>query len=142
MDVHPEMFFPTVFQRTKLNHPEIAVSSTQGFSFVQFSLLTGHVVVVPPQILHFDFGDQPINTGDAVFLTCSVNKGDLPVHIEWYLNEKSAENLAGIAISNTNKRSSQLSIDSVSEEHVGGYTCTAENVAGSATYSTALDVNG
>lgn len=42
----------------------------------------------------------------------------------------------------TNKRITQLSIDSVTAEHAGQYTCFAENQAGASEYSTYLHVNG
>lgn len=95
-----------------------------------------------PQIVPFDFGEDQINAGDIVSLTCSVNKGDLPMKISWYFNDKLVQNNFGITVGQVNKRLSTLSIESVQAEHAGTYTCTVENLAGSANYSTYLHVNG
>lgn len=75
-------------------------------------------------------------------LTCTVHKGDLPIQISWFLNNQSAETLQGISIMRTNKRISQLSIDSVQAEHSGEFTCQARNKAGITKYSANLHVNG
>lgn len=75
-------------------------------------------------------------------LTCTVHKGDLPIEISWFLNNQSAETLQGVNIMRTNKRISQLSIDSVQAEHSGEFTCQARNKAGFTKYSANLHVNG
>lgn len=75
-------------------------------------------------------------------LTCTVNKGDFPIEISWFLNNVSTSTIQGITTLRTNKRISQLSIDSVQAEHAGEFTCVAKNRAGMATYSTILHVNG
>lgn len=105
------------------------------FSFT--SLLTA-----PPQILPFDFGESSVNSGDMISATCTVNKGDFPINIEWTLNSKPLEVYSGIKTIRSNKRISILSIDAVSEENSGQYTCNASNVAGNVSYSTDLFVNG
>ncbi|XP_063932407.1 cell adhesion molecule Dscam1 isoform X12 [Zophobas morio] len=98
-------------------------------------------VMVPPQIVHFDFGDEPVNSGDLVSVMCTVNKGDSPVEIKWFLNNASASTIHGVNVLRTNKRISQLSIDSVQADHSGEYTCSAKNPAGTVTYSAILHVN-
>mgnify|MGYP005983757317 CR=1 FL=1 len=75
-------------------------------------------------------------------LTCSVNKGDLPLKIFWRFNNKSVENEFGVVVSMVNKRLSTLSIDSVQADNSGEYKCVAKNSAGSTTYSAQLNVNG
>ncbi|CAH1375628.1 unnamed protein product [Tenebrio molitor] len=68
---------------------------------------------------------------------CLVMKGDLPIKIHWKINE-----FDGITAMNTNKRASQLTIESVQDYHRGEYKCVAENRAGIAEFATFLNVNG
>lgn len=95
-----------------------------------------------PQIVHFDFSDEEINSMDMVSASCTVNKGDLPVDIYWTRNGYKIFSNDGISISRTNKRMSVLSIESVRDRHSGEYTCVAENLAGVAKHSAVLSVNG
>lgn len=67
--------------------------------------------------------------------------GDLPIDISWYHNNKSIAEGNGVAIMK-NKKASMLSIDSVSSESAGEYTCVAKNRAGFSSHSAVLDVNG
>jgi Down syndrome cell adhesion protein 1 len=99
-------------------------------------------VMVPPQIIPFDFTDDPVNSEDMSSLTCTVSKGDFPIAIVWTLNNRSVDTVQGISVMRTNKRISQLSIDSVQAEHAGEFTCSAKNPAGTAAYSAILHVNG
>ncbi|XP_025834469.1 Down syndrome cell adhesion molecule-like protein Dscam2 isoform X32 [Agrilus planipennis] len=98
-------------------------------------------VMVQPQILPFDFGEDPINADDMVSVSCTVNKGDFPMNVTWMLNSQPVEMYQGVNIMKTNKRISQLSIDSVQYEHSGLYTCIASNLAGTSTHSAYLRVN-
>lgn len=75
-------------------------------------------------------------------VTCTVGKGDFPIDIYWTLNNRTIDKYNGISVMRTNKRISQLSIDSVQEEHSGEYVCHAKNKAGIATHSAHLHVNG
>ncbi|XP_044595859.1 Down syndrome cell adhesion molecule-like protein Dscam2 isoform X16 [Cotesia glomerata] len=98
-------------------------------------------VMVAPQIVPFVMGDEPANWGDAVTATCTVFKGDFPIDIEWFLNDKKiTHDHPGVTISTT-KRVSLLTIDAVSASHAGEYTCSASNTAGGTSYSAALTVN-
>jgi hypothetical protein len=97
---------------------------------------------VPPQIHPFDFGDDTINSGDVIIAICAVTKGDFPIKIRWTLNNQPLENFGGITTMNTNKRASQLTIESVQAHHAGEFKCIAENKAGFAEFSTYLNVNG
>lgn len=90
----------------------------------------------------FDFGEDPINSDELTSLTCSVNKGDLPLEIFWTHNNKTVSENEGITVMQMNKKISTLSIDSVNAEHAGTYTCVAKNSAGSASHSAELKVNG
>jgi hypothetical protein len=99
-------------------------------------------IPVAPQILPFDFGEESVNSGDLASLQCSVYKGDLPITITWLHNNKSTGYNDGILISKAGKKVSSLTIDSVQAEHVGTYTCIAENKAGRSSFSAYLRVNG
>lgn len=71
-----------------------------------------------------------------------VATGDLPLDIEWRLNEKNVVNYPEVSVSKAGKRSSMLTIESVSYLNAGNYTCQATNSAGESVYTTELLVNG
>lgn len=75
-------------------------------------------------------------------MTCTVHKGDIPLQISWTHNSHNITPSAGVAVSRTSRRNSQLSIDSVQASHAGEYTCQAKNKAGTAAFSAVLNVNG
>lgn len=99
-------------------------------------------VLVAPTILPFEFGNEKFNSGDTISIACSVIKGDLPVNITWLLNNKTVENYDGIVVNQVNKKLSTLSIEYVTADHVGKYTCKTSNRAGVDSYSAHLRVNG
>lgn len=99
-------------------------------------------LLVPPQILPFDFGDEPINSGEVASVTCSIHKGDLPIQIRWFRNNRTLDDsVEGVTILR-GKKLSALSLDSVSSESAGEYTCVAKNRAGITSHSATLNVNG
>ncbi|EFN60720.1 Down syndrome cell adhesion molecule-like protein 1 [Camponotus floridanus] len=99
-------------------------------------------VNVAPQIFPFTFGDEPVNSGEAISATCSILKGDFPMDIAWAFNGEpiSAESADQFSITK-GKRLSVLSIDAVAARHAGEYTCTASNKAGASSHTAALAVN-
>lgn len=103
-------------------------------------LLSFHTV--PPQLVPFTFGDEASNSGDSQAIQCMAMKGDLPIEISWWLNEKPIEVASGISISKVSPRLSSLSIDSISDKHRGDFKCVARNKGGHAEYATELKVNG
>lgn len=98
--------------------------------------------LVAPQISPFNFGDDTLNAGDTVSVTCTVNKGDLPLTINWNFNGKEIASKDGITINRNGKRISVLSIDSVQAVNKGNYTCVAQNVAGTVDHTAFLFING
>ncbi|XP_044595769.1 Down syndrome cell adhesion molecule-like protein Dscam2 isoform X1 [Cotesia glomerata] len=100
-------------------------------------------VMVSPQIAPFSIGDEPANWGEQVSAMCSVLKGDQPVEIRWSLNGQliTRQNHPDIMISKTGKKISLLSIDAVTAQHAGEYSCEASNQAGSTSRSAVLSVN-
>lgn len=98
--------------------------------------------LVPLQILHFDFGEEAVNSGDMATTNCAVTKGDFPIEIVWLFNGKPIDSSLGITVGYMNKRISTISIESVSAENAGEYTCIAKNPAGVTSYSAKLNING
>ncbi|CAF4862530.1 unnamed protein product [Pieris macdunnoughi] len=139
---------------TKIGHKSSSLS-IDAVSFIHTGVYTcfasnqaGHanistdlVVNVAPQVTPFDFGEEILNAGDTVSLTCTVGKGDLPLKIHWQLNDEILNSGNGIFINRNGKRISVLSIENVQHEHIGNYTCIAENEAGSSSHSALLNVN-
>lgn len=99
------------------------------------------LILVAPQILHFDFGDAPINEDETVSVQCTISKGDNPLNISWMINNKKIQSYPGIVINNM-KRVSLLTIESVRASHAGNFSCVASNSAGSSIYSAELNING
>lgn len=98
---------------------------------------------VPPQIVPFSFGDEPVNTGESAGIQCMIQKGDVPINIKWTLNSRPLiNNEEGITILKLSAKTSVLNIPSVAEYHRGVFKCIAENKAGSAFYASELNVNG
>lgn len=91
----------------------------------------------------FVIGEGPANWGETITGTCTVLKGDHPIQIEWAFNgEPISRDHPDITIVSTSKRVSLLTIDAVTAQHAGEYTCTASNVAGGTSYSASVAVNG
>lgn len=98
--------------------------------------------LVGPQITLFDFGEFPVHTGQSVQVQCFVAEGDLPITIEWFLNHTPLKNYPEVSTISVGKRSSILSIDSVSYDLAGNYTCFAKNKAAETSFTAELQVNG
>lgn len=89
----------------------------------------------------FSFEDNPVHEGDYVQVNCLVAGGDLPIDIKWMLNDVDVQKMNGITSSN-GKRSSMLTIESVTYSEAGNYTCVAKNRAGESAHLAELLVNG
>lgn len=100
------------------------------------------LLTVLPKLLPFSFGDEPASLGESTTVQCSISLGDLPVKFSWLLNNKTARNIDGVNIVQLGKKTSVLSIDSLTEIHAGTYTCLATNKAGAASHHAQLVVNG
>lgn len=98
--------------------------------------------LVPPRITPFYFEDNPLHSGEYAQVNCLVGTGDLPLNIGWRLNGKNLKNYPEVSISKGGKRSSMLTIESVSYLTAGNYTCQASNSAGESVHTTELLVNG
>ncbi|XP_043064001.1 Down syndrome cell adhesion molecule-like protein Dscam2 isoform X5 [Drosophila ficusphila] len=104
-------------------------------------------VMVPPQVVPFDFGEETINMNDMVSATCTVNKGDTPLELYWTTAPDPTTGVGrlmsndGILITKTTQRISMLSIESVHARHRANYTCVARNAAGVIYHTAELRVN-
>ncbi|XP_029035650.1 Down syndrome cell adhesion molecule-like protein Dscam2 isoform X41 [Osmia bicornis bicornis] len=99
-------------------------------------------VMVAPQIFPFSFGDEPVNSGEAISATCSILKGDFPMDISWAFNSVPIDSKSTDQYTVTkSKRLSVLAIDAVAARHAGEYTCTASNKAGASSHTATLAVN-
>jgi hypothetical protein len=97
--------------------------------------------IVLPHIIPFAL-DEDINTGESVQLNCHVSKGDKPLKITWNFHGEELSSHMGITTTKIGDRTSLLTISSVMAGHSGNYTCTAQNAAGSISYTTTVHVNG
>ncbi|ODN02698.1 Hemicentin-1 [Orchesella cincta] len=101
------------------------------------------VVNVPPRIVPFSFGEEPLEAGSHTTLTCTADMGDLPLKISWiFQGQESREVTAqmGIETQKFGKRTNMLSIENVAQFHMGNFTCVVTNVAGSTSHSAELIV--
>ncbi|CAH2991218.1 unnamed protein product [Chilo suppressalis] len=100
-------------------------------------------VMVPPLIVPFNFGETPSNPGDAVVVNCVATKGDLPLDISWTFSSETIDSSQhrDITTMQLGPRASALSINSVSANHQGNYTCIVQNAAARAEYAATLVVN-
>lgn len=79
---------------------------------------------------------------ETVSVTCTVSGGDLPINVIWTLNRAPIEPSMGILTEKRGKRIFALTIESVKAQHMGNYTCLAENMAGITEHTSQLVVNG
>lgn len=90
----------------------------------------------------FDFGTEPVNDQEMIVVICTATKGDPPFDIQWHFNGKVINSgINGVVLTNT-KRTSQLTIESVSHHNQGNYTCLVKNQAGAINHTAELFVNG
>lgn len=98
--------------------------------------------LVPPRIAPFNFEQESINAGEYAYVQCMIPNGDLPIGIDWTFNGVNVKKYAEMSISKIGKRGSTLTIDHVTYNLAGNYTCVASNNAGSYQHTAQLLVNG
>ncbi|GAB6020996.1 Down syndrome cell adhesion molecule-like protein 1 [Chamberlinius hualienensis] len=85
--------------------------------------------------------------GDHVFegalarLTCVVYQGDLPLTLNWLIDNQPITTSFGVNVRSVDTYTSILTIDSVQRKHQGNYSCVATNKAASASHTASLVVN-
>ncbi|KAM7307856.1 sDscam-r3 [Ixodes scapularis] len=91
--------------------------------------------------MHKMYVDSNLNLGEKVDLMCSLKRGSLPVTFTWYHNgrEIRPEDKLGSFVSFQGK--SILVVDKIAREHIGNYTCSVRNPAGSDSYTVKLYVD-
>ena len=95
-----------------------------------------------PEILPMNIGKEIVNEGDFGQLVCTVIRGDEPLSFTWSLHGDVVSSEPGLMTSQLGTRTSILMINSVGHRHIGKYTCNVSNVAGSASSTAKLKVNG
>ena len=104
---------------------------------------TGNIIFTEkPEIVPFSFGDKAINQGEFAQLTCVIRRGDHPLSLTWSLKGELVSSGPTLTTTMLGTQASILVISSVDYQHSGIYTCRAENIAGTSTYSAELKVNG
>ena len=88
------------------------------------------------------FGKDVVNEGQFGQLVCTVIEGDEPFSFTWSLQGAVVSSEPGLTTSQIGSRTSMLMINSVGHRHRGVYTCNVSNLAGTATVSSELKVNG
>ncbi|KAF7263888.1 hypothetical protein GWI33_000958 [Rhynchophorus ferrugineus] len=76
--------------------------------------------------------------GESTTVNCNLAYGDLPVTFSWMLNGNPVGDIDGINVGAFGRKTSFLSIDSLTEAHAGNYTCVASNVAGLSSFTAEL----
>lgn len=87
-------------------------------------------------------GDEALQMGQYLTLSCAVTDGDLPLQIYWTFNKQPVANEEDIIVAKLGKRSSVLTIESVDGRHAGNISCHAKNLAGDTSFTTELKVIG
>ena len=75
-------------------------------------------------------------------MQCTIAGGDLPVHVSWLINGHEIADYLEVLLEKRGKKIHMLTIESVSEKHMGNYTCVAYNNAGHVNHTSELKVNG
>ncbi|XP_076265889.1 Down syndrome cell adhesion molecule 1 isoform X21 [Rhynchophorus ferrugineus] len=95
-------------------------------------------VMVAPRLQSFTYGDEPLSMGQSTTVNCNLAYGDLPVTFSWMLNGNPVGDIDGINVGAFGRKTSFLSIDSLTEAHAGNYTCVASNMAGISSFTAEL----
>ena len=100
------------------------------------------IVLEPPKILPFSFGNEAVNEGERRQLLCTVIQGDEPLSIKWSMQGQDLGVGPDLITSQLGSHASILMLSSISYRHTGTYTCTVSNPAGAVAHSADLIVNG
>lgn len=96
---------------------------------------------VLPKLKPFDTDNEPLMMDEFFQVLCTAIHGDHPMQFSWLLGNQTVYPSERIRIDFT-KRSSTLSIESVSGDDAGNYTCVASNRAGATESVVELVVKG
>ena len=88
------------------------------------------------------FGQDILNEGGFVQVSCIVTEGDEPLIITWSFHGHALSADLGIITTPLGTRGSSLMIPQVGHRHRGNYSCQASNYAGKMSRTVELKVNG
>ena len=88
----------------------------------------------------FSFPVQ-VQEGGRAQVTCAISAGDLPIEVTWLRDGKPIANHLGVEVQ-TGEFHSLLIFKKLRGEHSGVYTCTARNLASTASRAATLLVQG
>lgn len=86
--------------------------------------------------------NQNLREGHRTSVMCTVSSGDLPYRMDWLKDDQPITQMKDILVNRASNYSLGLIFERLKSLHQGNYTCVAENDAGRAQYSSALQVNG
>ena len=80
--------------------------------------------------------------GDRSSVSCVIHRGDTPLTIDWEKDGSPVRGFPGVQVRQLDAYTSVLSIQSLTPEHAGNYTCKARNDAAHVHHTAPLHVNG
>jgi len=84
-----------------------------------------------------------LREGMRAAISCQIIEGDLPVTFRWERNGQQLPSPGLLAVARRlDEYSTSLVIERISSAHSGDYTCIAQNVAGTVSFTVPLTVNG
>ena len=94
-----------------------------------------------PQIREFSFPEE-VEAGELLQVTCTVSKGDEPVTLQWFKDDKPLSSSSKFMINRVTSKMSLLVLSDVGMEHSGKYSCVAFNPVGEVQVTASLRVKG
>ncbi|EFX83213.1 hypothetical protein DAPPUDRAFT_48415, partial [Daphnia pulex] len=100
-------------------------------------------ILAPPRITPFGMPLRNVMVNSRVQVSCVIEEGDPPFRIRWFRDDRPLlhHHVAGLRLTDFNSYSSILTIDQVTVNHGGNYSCRASNAAGTAVHATLLQVS-
>lgn len=126
----------------RAENPSLEGSAHKTLSFYYLLKMRNTLSPVTPAVQPFAFTKTPMNAGEFANLQCIVPSGDLPLVIKWSYPGEEMGGSSGVITKKVADRVSMLMISAITAKHAGDYVCTAENAAGTSSYTTQLTVNG
>ncbi|XP_047108457.1 Down syndrome cell adhesion molecule-like protein 1 homolog isoform X1 [Schistocerca piceifrons] len=99
------------------------------------------VQVMEAPVIDRLYTKKDVQKGMRVHLHCVVVKGDFPISLQWLKDGKIIPYRLSVAERTIDEYSSTLTINKVTEEHRGNYTCIAGNAVANTSHTTQLIVN-
>ncbi|KAM7294611.1 hypothetical protein ISCGN_024117 [Ixodes scapularis] len=90
-----------------------------------------------PEIMPFTFSKNVL-LGQKTMVTCAVTTGSTPLEFLWSHNGRAVDNTASKYAASVTSNIATMTIQKVSAEDTGNYTCTVSNDVGSDSYTSAL----